>query len=132
MILHAGHIIERRQCMLLRAVSFYSQTALLQTLNPNPEPPRRTDAKESLRRQVGTLRFDLNTLATAKVGKADKKKALDLRKKFLTSVESLDFAIRSKDKEDALKKLTVARVRCPLVTLTKNSCTMREKWVALL
>ena len=46
----------------------------------------RTEAREELRRQVGTLRFDLNTLASAKSSKDEKKKALALRKDFITSV----------------------------------------------
>lgn len=46
----------------------------------------RTQAREELRRQIGTLRFDLNTLATAKTGKDEKKKALALRKSFISAV----------------------------------------------
>lgn len=46
----------------------------------------RTEAREELRRQLGTLRFDLNSLATAKPGKEEKKKALALRKDFIRSV----------------------------------------------
>lgn len=38
--------------------------------------------------QVGTLRFDLNVLASAKTGKADKKKALELRKDFIKAVRA--------------------------------------------
>ncbi len=45
----------------------------------------RTEAREQLRRQVGTLRFDLNTLAETKP-KADKKKALELKKDFIANV----------------------------------------------
>jgi hypothetical protein len=48
--------------------------------------PCRTEAREELRRQVGTLRFDLNTLASAKSSKEEKKAALALRKDFITSV----------------------------------------------
>lgn len=46
----------------------------------------RTEAREELRRQLGTLRFDLNSLATAKPGREEKKKALALRKDFIRSV----------------------------------------------
>jgi len=46
----------------------------------------RTEAKEELRRQVGTLRFDLNTLASAKGDKAAKKAALAARKDFIKAV----------------------------------------------
>lgn len=51
-------------------------------------PPRltnRTEAREELRRQVGTLRFDLNTLASTK-GKEAKKDALAARKEFIRAV----------------------------------------------
>jgi len=68
-----------------------------------------TEAREELRRQVGTLRFDLNTLASAKGGKEEKKKALGLRKDFLSAVEELDFAIRSKDQASATAKLAAAK-----------------------
>ncbi len=49
----------------------------------------RTEAREQLRRQVGTLRFDLNVLAEAKGNKADKKKALALKQDFIKSVSSV-------------------------------------------
>ena len=49
----------------------------------------RTEAREQLRRQVGTLRFDLNTLAQAKP-KEEKKKALELRKDFIAKVRSIE------------------------------------------
>lgn len=45
----------------------------------------RTEAREELRRQVGTLRFDLNTLASTK-GKEAKKDALAARKEFIRAV----------------------------------------------
>merc|ERR1712193_220753 len=54
-----------------------------------------TDAKEALRLQVGTLRFDLNTLAGAKP-KSEKKAALAAKKQFLKDIEMVDFAIREK------------------------------------
>jgi photosystem II oxygen-evolving enhancer protein 3 len=47
--------------------------------------PRRTEAREELRRQVGTLRFDLNALASTKT-KDEKKKALALKKEFIAQV----------------------------------------------
>lgn len=68
-----------------------------------------TEAREELRRQMGTLRFDLNTLASAKTGKEEKKAALALRKDFIRSVEELDLAMRKKDKDSALAKLAVAK-----------------------
>merc|ERR1712178_622860 len=45
-----------------------------------------TEAKEALRLQVGTLRFDLNTLAGTK-SKADKKAAVAAQKQFLSDIE---------------------------------------------
>lgn len=45
----------------------------------------RTEAREELRRQVGTLRFDLNTLASTK-SKEAKKDALAARKEFIRAV----------------------------------------------
>jgi photosystem II oxygen-evolving enhancer protein 3 len=45
----------------------------------------RLEARQELRRQTGTLRFDLNTLAQTKA-KDEKKKALELRKDFITKV----------------------------------------------
>jgi hypothetical protein len=48
-------------------------------------PLSRTLAREELRLQVGTLRFDLNTLASVKP-KEEKKAALALRKEFLSAV----------------------------------------------
>jgi photosystem II oxygen-evolving enhancer protein 3 len=62
-----------------------------------------TQAKEKLRLQVGTLRFDLNTLAAAKPSKSEKKSALAANKAFIVSAEKLDFAIRQKNKADAEK-----------------------------
>eukprot|EP00747_Dinoflagellata_sp_TGD_P152518 gnl/TRDRNA2_/TRDRNA2_177313_c0_seq3.p1 gnl/TRDRNA2_/TRDRNA2_177313_c0~~gnl/TRDRNA2_/TRDRNA2_177313_c0_seq3.p1 ORF type:complete len:246 (+),score=53.56 gnl/TRDRNA2_/TRDRNA2_177313_c0_seq3:81-818(+) len=56
-----------------------------------------TEAKESLRRQVGTLRFDLATLAGS-----DKAK-IKANKQFFVSVEKLDFAIREKKLDASLK-----------------------------
>lgn len=45
----------------------------------------RTEAREELRRQVGTLRFDLNALAATKTKEA-KKDALAARKEFIAKV----------------------------------------------
>jgi hypothetical protein len=47
--------------------------------------PFRLEARQELRRQTGTLRFDLNTLAQTKA-KEEKKKALELRKDFIAKV----------------------------------------------
>jgi len=59
---------------------------------------------------VGTLRFDLNTLASQKP-KEDRKKALALSQEFLTAVEDLDLALRKKSKDSALAKLQVAQAK---------------------
>jgi len=70
-----------------------------------------TEAREELRRQVGTLRFDLNTLASAKGGKAEKKQGLALSKGFIAAVEDLDLSLRKKDKAASLAKLTAAKAK---------------------
>merc|ERR1739845_286586 len=66
-----------------------------------------TKAKEALRLQVGTLRFDLNTLAKTKP-KAEKKAALAAKKQFFDDIEKVDFAIRQKKMDSALKAYGVA------------------------
>jgi photosystem II oxygen-evolving enhancer protein 3 len=63
-----------------------------------------TEAREQLRRQVGTLRFDLNTLA-AQLPKDQRKAAKDLQAAFVSEVSALDFAIRKKDPVKAAKEL---------------------------
>ena len=54
-----------------------------------------TQASNSLRRAMGTLRFDVNNITAAR---GDKESATDLFK----SIEKLDFAIRSKDLDAAM------------------------------
>merc|ERR1712176_1648554 len=61
-----------------------------------------SDAGNALRRQVGTLRFDLNTLAETKPA-GEKKAALSAKTKFFSDVEKLDLAIKEKKLEPALK-----------------------------
>lgn len=63
-----------------------------------------TEAREELRRQVGTLSFDINTLA-AQLPKADRKATEELKKTLKTEVSALDFAIRKKNKDAAVKEL---------------------------
>merc|ERR1719183_800906 len=63
-----------------------------------------TQAREQLRLQVGTLRFDLKTLADQKP-KSEKKAALAANKAFINAAESLDFAIREKNGATAEKAL---------------------------
>lgn len=57
-------------------------------------PSCRTEAREELRRQVGTLRFDLNTLASTK-GKEAKKDALAARKEFIKAVSTPDLTMHT-------------------------------------
>merc|ERR1719389_857475 len=66
-----------------------------------------TKAKEALRLQVGTLRFDLNTLAESKP-KAEKKAALAAKKQFFNDIETVDFAIRQKKLDAAVKAYETA------------------------
>ncbi|KAK9827271.1 hypothetical protein WJX81_006704 [Elliptochloris bilobata] len=67
-----------------------------------------TAAREELRLQVGTLRFDLNALAESK-DKASRKKALSLKKDFLKKAEELDYALRMKNEEKAAAALTATK-----------------------
>merc|ERR1712224_722058 len=66
-----------------------------------------TKAKEALRLQVGTLRFDLNTLAESKP-KAEKKAALAAQKAFFNDIDKVDFAIREKKLEYAEESYGIA------------------------
>lgn len=64
-----------------------------------------TQARNELRRQVGTMRFDINNLVETKgSGKED-------AKAFYKNVEKLDFAIRQKDKEAATAALAVVQAQ---------------------
>merc|ERR1712060_160836 len=58
------------------------------------------DAKQELRRQLGYMSVDMNTLIATS---SDKKAATSLKKEFFTSIDNLDFAIRKKDRESGLK-----------------------------
>ena len=64
-----------------------------------------TEAKEELRRQVGTLRFDLNTLASVSGDKATKKAAIAANKVLIKKIEDLDYQVIQKNKPAALEKL---------------------------
>lgn len=66
-----------------------------------------TEAKEELRRQVGTLRFDLNTVASTAGDKSAKKMAIAGNRELIKKIEDLDYSVRSKDQEAALAKLDV-------------------------
>lgn len=62
-----------------------------------------TQAANELRRQVGTLRFDMNNLVSDKGG--DKAAA----KAFYASIEKLDFSIRQKDQAAATAALAAVQ-----------------------
>merc|ERR1712188_261746 len=66
-----------------------------------------TKAKEALRLQVGTLRFDLNTVAETKP-KLEMKVAIAAKKEFFSDIEKVDFAIREKKMDAALKSYDIA------------------------
>lgn len=76
-----------------------------------------TEAREELRRQVGNLRFDLNTLASAKT-KDEKKAALNAKKEFIAKVEALDLALRKKDEASALSALASTKSALDTVLAT--------------
>jgi len=67
-----------------------------------------TLAREELRGQLGTLRFDINTVAET-LGKDGKKKALAAKVDFLKAADGLDFAIRTKNPEKAATALAATR-----------------------
>merc|ERR1712224_552355 len=72
-----------------------SKKRLTQEVLPYIEKAYWTEAKESLRLQVGTLRFDLNTLASARTA-SERRAALASQRRFLSDIEKVDFAIREK------------------------------------
>jgi len=82
-----------------------SEARIDSAIKPSVDKAYWTEAREELRRQVGTLRFDLNALASAKP-KEEKKKALALKKEFLAAVEALDLALVNKNESKALDALT--------------------------
>merc|ERR1712196_303504 len=84
-----------------------SKNRITKEVLPYIEKAYWTEAKEALRLQVGTLRFDLNTLAETK-NKTEKKTALIAKKQFFSDIEKVDFAIREKKMEAALKAYDTA------------------------
>jgi photosystem II oxygen-evolving enhancer protein 3 len=62
-----------------------------------------TEGREELRRQVGYMRFDLNTLAASKGGASAKGSALAAKKDLFETIDKLDFAMRMKDQATAAK-----------------------------
>ncbi|KAK9808897.1 hypothetical protein WJX72_005953 [[Myrmecia] bisecta] len=85
-----------------------SEKRIDDTLEPLVKKQYWTLAREELRGQVGTLRFDLGTLVDTK-GKSDKKKANELKKSFLLKAEQLDYALREKNQSDALAALQATK-----------------------
>lgn len=67
-----------------------------------------TLAREELRGQVGTLRFDINAVAES-LGKDGKKALLGKKAEFLKAADGLDFAIRKKDPVKAAAALEATR-----------------------
>merc|ERR1711976_732628 len=84
-----------------------SKSRITKEVLPYIEKAYWTEAKEALRLQVCTLRFDLNTLAETK-SKSEKKDALAAKKQFFNDIEKVDFAIREKKMDAALKAYNVA------------------------
>merc|ERR1711990_632106 len=84
-----------------------SKTRITKEVLPYIEKAYWTEAKEALRLQVGTLRFDLNTLAETK-NKTERKAALAAKKQFFNDIEKVDFAIREKKMEAAIKAYDIA------------------------
>merc|ERR1712187_825554 len=60
-------------------------------------------ASNELRRQMGTMRFDLKNLAETKEGAA-KKAAVEAKNTFISDVEKLDLAIVNKNQKLALER----------------------------
>merc|ERR1712187_1076155 len=73
------------------------KSSVLEFINKNYWP----SASNELRRQLGTMRFDLNNLAAAKEGSAQKE-FLAAKKKFITDIEKLDLAVVNKNQKLSL------------------------------
>eukprot|EP00210_Caulerpa_lentillifera_P002295 g2205.t1 len=78
---------------------------LKKDLPPKIEKAYWTQGREELRLELGTLRFDLNTIASSKADRAAKKAARAANENFFVTVEVLDGAMRAKDKDAAVKAL---------------------------
>merc|ERR1712187_139733 len=87
-------VVELKNCLNSESLSFIKKAYW-------------TKAKESLRLRVGTLRFDLNTLVETKT-KTEKKTANKAKKQFFDDIEKIDFAIREKNMDKALKAYEIA------------------------
>lgn len=75
-------------------------------LTPTPSAAPRPPHPHPL--QVGTLRFDINTISET-LSKSARKDAQAAKKEFFAVVEDLDFAMRKKDQDKALKALEKAK-----------------------
>ncbi|WP_289478860.1 photosystem II protein PsbQ, partial [Klebsiella pneumoniae] len=73
-----------------------------------------TEGRNELRRQVGTLRFDINAIAET-LPKAAKKEVLAAKADFLAAVDELDFAMRKKSGDKAAKALAATQARLDAV-----------------
>lgn len=79
---------------------------LKKELPPKIEKSYWTQGREELRLElVGTLRSDLNTIASSLGDKATKKAARAVNDKFFSTVEVLDGAMRAKNQEATKKAL---------------------------
>merc|ERR1712176_454598 len=79
------------------------KTSVLEFINKNYWP----SASNELRRQLGTMRFDLNNVAAAKEGPGQKE-FLAAKKKFISDIEKLDLAIVNKNQKLALDLFATA------------------------
>jgi photosystem II oxygen-evolving enhancer protein 3 len=61
------------------------------------------DARNELRRQIGTLRFDLNNLAD------DRNLSRDRNKEIMQQLEDVDYFLRQKNQDRARQKLEPLR-----------------------
>jgi len=64
------------------------------------------------------MRMDINTLASSKGSKEEKKAALAVNKNFIADAEKLDFAIRKKNLANAQK--AYAQVKTSLAAITST------------
>lgn len=83
-------------------------------LAPSVEKAYWTEARNELRRQVGTLRFDINAVADT-LAKPAKKDALAAKKEFLAAVEDFDLSLRKKDQGAASTKLGAVQAKLDAV-----------------
>lgn len=90
---------------------------LKKELPPKIEKSYWTQGREELRLELGTLRFDLNTIAASQGDKSAKKAARAANNDFFVAVEVLDGAMRAKNQEAASKALEKTLAALDSVTL---------------